>query len=509
MKLQLLFLCCVSGIHCAKILMIFPFPSFNFYNLMFRLVKELANHNHKVTFVSPFANNDSEINYEFIFVGDLTERMKKVRIEHLSLMKKGTIGRTLYDFSLGLEMTELMLKSKQVQNLLNSSRRYDVVIIEQYFNEAIIGMGHHFNAPVIILSPVRLGFRSNHLIGAPAPSSYVLDTHSLETKLDTFWDKLHNFLVRNFLELVRSTIYLSKQNQLFKKYFKTEVNLDQVMYNVSLVLSNSHSTIHDAVPHLPAVKNIGGYHVETPNKLPEDLKNYLNTAKNGVILVSMGSGLRSKDLDPKMHKLFINVFSKLKQNVIWKFETELKNTPKNLKTFQWLPQQDVLAHPNIRAFITHGGVSSLIEAVYFGVPVVGIPCFADQENNLETAAKRGYAVKVLIKNITEDNLHEALQKVLNEPKYKQNALKMSRLMHDQPMKPIDSAIYWIEYVIRHRGAPYLRSASLDLKWYQREMVDIISFILVLVYVIFLIIRKLCALICKKKLKTVISDKKNK
>ncbi|XP_044264042.1 UDP-glucuronosyltransferase 2C1-like [Tribolium madens] len=170
----------------------------------------------------------------------------------------------------------------------------------------------------------------------------------------------------------------------------------------------------------------------------------------------------------------------------------------------------VVAHPNIRAFITHGGVSSLIEAVYFGVPVVGLPSFADQENNLATAVKRGYAVSILMKDITEDSLYKALQEVLNKPKYKQNALKMSKLMRDQPMKPIDSAIYWIEYVIRHRGAPYLRSASLDLKWYQREMLDIFSFLLTLVFVIFYFIRNLFGLIRKKKLtKPVSTDKKDK
>lgn len=45
------------------------------------------------------------------------------------------------------------------------------------------------------------------------------------------------------------------------------------------------------------------------------------------------------------------------------------------------------------------------------------------------------------------------------------------------MKPLDSAIYWTEYVIRHKGAYHFRSASLDLAWYQYYMFDIAVFLI--------------------------------
>lgn len=83
---------------------------------------------------------------------------------------------------------------------------------------------------------------------------------------------------------------------------------------------------------------------------------------------------------------------------------------------------------------------------------------------------------------------------------------MSKLMHDQPMKPIDSAVYWIEYVIRHQGAPHFRSPGLDLKWYQRDMVDIITFLVLSFVTIVILFRK----IRKKRKVTEVTDyKKNK
>lgn len=69
-------------------------------------------------------------------------------------------------------------------------------------------------------------------------------------------------------------------------------------------------------------------------------------------------------------------------------------------------------------------------------------------------------------------------------------------MHDQPVKPLDSAIYWTEYVIRHKGAPHFRSAALDLSWYQYYMVDIAVFLIGAIVVVMYIISRALKLVLK-------------
>ncbi len=70
-------------------------------------------------------------------------------------------------------------------------------------------------------------------------------------------------------------------------------------------------------------------------------------------------------------ELLLNVFRKLKQKVLWKWETEkMDNLPGNVKLSKWLPQQDVLAHPNTKVFITHAGQSSCQESLCHQKPVV-------------------------------------------------------------------------------------------------------------------------------------------
>ncbi len=76
---------------------------------------------------------------------------------------------------------------------------------------------------------------------------------------------------------------------------------------------------------------------------------------------------------------FVRTFAKLKQRVIWKWDKDegMPDVSENVKLVKWLPQQDLLGHPNIRLFITHGGLLSTEEAVYHGVPVIGMPVFGN------------------------------------------------------------------------------------------------------------------------------------
>ncbi len=85
--------------------------------------------------------------------------------------------------------------------------------------------------------------------------------------------------------------------------------------------------------------------------------------------------------------------------------------------------------------------------------------------------------------------------------------QVSELMRDQMNKPLDRAVYWIEYVIRHQGAPHLRTASRKLSLYQRGLLDVtfvvFLFCLLLAYVLYLICRSAVStsLIVRRKRKT--------
>jgi glucuronosyltransferase len=79
-------------------------------------------------------------------------------------------------------------------------------------------------------------------------------------------------------------------------------------------------------------------------------------------------------------------------------------------------------------------------------------------------------------------------------RYRENAQRLSRIYRDQPRTPLEQAVYWTEYVIRHKGAPHLRSAVLDLAWYEYFLLDVIAVLALavgsVVVVVFLVLRAL-------------------
>lgn len=58
-------------------------------------------------------------------------------------------------------------------------------------------------------------------------------------------------------------------------------------------------------------------------------------------------------------------------------------------------------------------------------------------------------------------------------RYKDKMLKLSALTKDKPYDSLENVIWWIEYVMRHNGAPHLRFDGVDMPWYQQFDLDII------------------------------------
>lgn len=66
------------------------------------------------------------------------------------------------------------------------------------------------------------------------------------------------------------------------------------------------------------------------------------------------------------------------------------------------------------------------------------------------------------------------------------------------MKPLETAIYWTEHVIRHKGAYHLRSPAADLTWYQLYLLDIMLAALIIVLICLVILYYLIIISIKNK-----------
>lgn len=181
---------------------------------------------------------------------------------------------------------------------------------------------------------------------------------------------------------------------------------------------NQHFSIHGARALTPSVIEIGGIHIEKSKKsLPNDLQQLLDGAKHGVIYVSWGSIITSQGMPLNKKQAIVNAFKRLPQKVLWKWENDsLTMTAKNIHIRSWFPQTDVLCHPNVIAFMSHGGMLGTSEAVMCKKPVIVTPIYGDQFLNAAALESRGMGIIVHYNQLTENNVYNSIQRIL-QPRF--------------------------------------------------------------------------------------------
>lgn len=146
----------------------------------------------------------------------------------------------------------------------------------------------------------------------------------------------------------------------------------------------------------------------------QDLEDVVKKAINGIVVFSFGSNVHSDDIGEEKIQAIINTFRSFPDyTFFWKFEPKnVKNVPSNVYVRGWLPQLDLLAHKNTILFITHGGTLGLQEAVWYGVPILGIPIFGDQFMNLISLERKGAAKILQIENLRVKTFKKAIKDVV-------------------------------------------------------------------------------------------------
>lgn len=101
-------------------------------------------------------------------------------------------------------------------------------------------------------------------------------------------------------------------------------------------------------------------------------------------------------------------------------------------------------HPPTRSLLSRSDylkATLLVQAAYHGVPVVGLPLFAEQPDNMARAVEQGFGLSVDVNDATglSQNLRRALQHVLGQPGFAGNASRVSRLIRSTHWSPASQA----------------------------------------------------------------------
>ncbi|XP_057584125.1 UDP-glucuronosyltransferase 2B18-like isoform X2 [Hippopotamus amphibius kiboko] len=250
-------------------------------------------------------------------------------------------------------------------------------------------------------------------------------------------------------------------------------------------------------PLLPNFEFVGGLHCKPAKPLPKEMEEFVQSSgENGIVVFTLGSMV--SNMTEERANVIASALAQIPQKVLWRYDGKKPDTlGPNTRLYEWIPQNDLLGHPKTKAFITHGGTNGIYEAIYHGIPMVGIPLFADQPDNIAHVKAKGAAVRLDFQTLSTTDLLSALKQVINNPSYKEKAVWLSTIQHDQPMKPLDRAVFWIEFVMRHKGAKHLRPAVHDLTWFQYHSLDVIGFLLACVATAVFVLTKCCLFCCQK------------
>lgn len=138
---------------------------------------------------------------------------------------------------------------------------------------------------------------------------------------------------------------------------------------------------------------------------------------------------------PEFYKMLFAVVKNMDINVLCSLGKVLKpedlgEIPANVTVMAFTPQLEVLSKADY--FITHAGVGSVMEALYYGVPCVCIPQMDEQVFTAGRMRELGLSSAAMQRpEVTEDSLRAALTELIQNPSYKQHAKAMSDEMHEK------------------------------------------------------------------------------
>ena len=321
----------------------------------------------------------------------------------------------------------------------------------------------------------------------------------------------------SFLERVENTILYFASAQMLKllpgsrdslvqEYAgeKEPVSISTLLRQSKLWLVNTDIALDYPRASLPHIVPIGGLSTKPAKPLPENIAKIASSAKNGLIVVSFGSVL--KTLPQVLLDQLLAAFRDIKDvTIVWKYNgPDLGETlPSNIHVLPWLPQNDLLGHPNIRLFVTHSGNNGQFEALYHGVPMIGIPVFGDQPYNAIRMQAKGFGIKMSLSGLDSTELVKNIRTVLDNRSFSDNIKLASKIYKSRPLNARERAVYWIEHVLSF-GTEHLHSPGIHLPWYQYWVLDVLCFLFSVISVISVVficmIRSCLRACCGKKQK---------
>ncbi|KAM8865081.1 UDP-glucuronosyltransferase 2B17-like [Synchiropus picturatus] len=486
-----LLLCLPCSTDGGKVLVV-PIDGSHWINMKV-VIEELHSRGHEITVIRPAdawyipaqspqhktITVNTSIGFDESAFGEFVNKMITMRREGASFWARLALEYQLvlqfYDLNKQVvEMTGQMFEDQQLMQRLREDK-YDLVLTDPATGSGVL-LARRLALPLVL--NVRWTVQGDgHFAIAPSPLSYVPIPGAELTDKMTFTERVKNIMYFFFSKLQIMYVTDSNYRPFVHRYFGPDVHYMELFQAADIWLMRNDFAFDFPRPTMPNVVYMSGFQCKPSRPLPRELEDFVQSSgEHGVIVMSLGTLVA--ELPEDITENIAAAFATLPQKVIWRHKGKRPSTlGNNTLVVDWLPQNDILGHPKTKVFVAHGGTNGIQEAIYHGVPLLGLPLMFDQHDNFFKMKAKGVAKVLDIATVNKGNFLEALKEVLHQPSYREKMTKLSRIQKDQPLKPMERAMFWIEFVMRHKGASHLRTESYKMGTIQYYMIDVAAFLL--------------------------------
>ncbi|KAI8058254.1 hypothetical protein BDF22DRAFT_664711 [Syncephalis plumigaleata] len=276
----------------------------------------------------------------------------------------------------------------------------DVVVCD-FFTASCIDAAHEAKLPFVITAP---GLSITANAQAPYISSSV---HRMPSTYEdaSFLDRFYDLFLVPIRAMFAIKDVMARQHAVMTSLGLKPYHDFMQNWGRGMVLVNSFFGMEPARPLPPNTHLIGPHIPHTFSPLSDDLREFMDTRKR-VVYVGFGSAavVAPKHISAILYAILAAHRDGLLDGAIWGLMLTGDTSDSMLPTvtidgvahsiadmrsgkhpvirlLNRAPQRAILEHPSTKLFMSHCGISSVYETMYAGVPIIGLPVFADQDYN--------------------------------------------------------------------------------------------------------------------------------
>jgi len=174
-----------------------------------------------------------------------------------------------------VETTLMFISDPIVQTFITDDQStFALVIIESFFQECTVALGHKYGAPIISIIPVAPWVSVSQWVANPSHYSYIKDFTMNGGKSMSFWERFTNTYLGLYCTFVESITYLPQLETMMNTYFQypgheNRPSMVEMLKNISLSLIDSDVMILSPRPYIPSFIEVPGIHIQPSKKIKE------------------------------------------------------------------------------------------------------------------------------------------------------------------------------------------------------------------------------------------------